>query len=338
MADMARSAIYYPHTGIRTVELLKSGLLLWDQVEYIAPFQDFEPTPPRDQVEDERTIREAMELLLVRHVPSEEEKQHAHKTIVRFADSDLAERLRDETLDDGYLIYPEKFSETTWKALKRAQLAHISLSDPDGDYAMSPVVGLIMMSVLADACAGTLKRTITDQHAAYAIVRESIVKNTLSSQGADKDRKALVDVTIKVADLTSLSLKKLVELRQREQRSGGYSLTQLRYAFVAKVDEAAKRMAALSQESDRREVQRQFESDTERDFQAIRQELGGLGWKALFSREMVVGMLSTAGLLTQPLGQMMVAVTALVGLGVAYRRERRAALANHAMSWLYVQH
>jgi len=336
MADITRSAIYYPHTGIRTIELLKSGLLFWDQVEYIAPYEGFQPQPPWGYVEDERTIREGMELLLVPHIPSREEQLQAHKTIVRFADSDLAERLRG---DDGYLIFPEKFSDETWKALKKAKLAHVDLNDPHGDYAMPPVVGLIMMSVLADACAGTLKRTITDQSAAYATVRESIVRNTLSSQGADKARETLVDVTLKLADLKSLSLKKLVELRKREQRTNGYSLTQLRHAFVARVDEAAKRMAALSQESDRREVQRQFESDTGKDFQAIRGELGELGWKALFSREMVVGILSAAGISTAagPLGPVIMAVGGLLGLGVAYRRERRAALAAHAMSWLHVQ-
>ena len=337
MSDITRSVIYYPHTGIRTTELLKSGLLLWDQVEYIAPDNDFEPRAPQDNHEDERTLRDAMELLLVRHVPSEEEKLRAHETIVQFAESDLAERLRGETVNESYLIYPQKFSDKTWEALERAKLANVRLNDPDGDYEMPSAVGLVMMSVLADSCAGTLKRTITDQQAAYATVRESIVRNTIPSAGAEVNTTALVDVTLKLANMNTLPLKKLVEMRQREQRSGGHSLTQLRHAFVGKIDEAAKRMASLTQETDRHEVQRRFESDMEADFQAIRDELGELGWKAVFSREMVVGMLSTAGLLTQPFGQMIAAATALVGLGIAYRRERRAALAKHAMSWLYVQ-
>jgi len=333
MADTTRSVIYYPHTGVRTVELLKSGLLLWDRVEYIAPFDDFEPGLPYHPQEDEETLREAMDLLLVPHVPSEEEKLRAHETIVQFAESDLAERLRYETVNESYLIYPQKFSEETWNALKEAKLANVKLSDPDGDYEMPSAVGLVMMSVLADACAGTLKRTITDQQAAYATVRESIIKNTIRPANIEKNTERLVDVTLRLANLDNLPLKKLVKLRQRENQS----LKQLRHAFVSKIDEAAKQMASLPQETDRQEVQRRFESDMETDFEAVCEELGELGWKAVFSREMVIGMLSTAGLLTQPFGQMVAAAAALVGLGVAYRRERRAALEKHAMSWLYVQ-
>ena len=44
-----RSALYYPHTKIRSEELLKSSLLLWDKVSSIVPWQHFDekyPDPP----------------------------------------------------------------------------------------------------------------------------------------------------------------------------------------------------------------------------------------------------------------------------------------------------
>jgi hypothetical protein len=337
MAEEARAAVYYPHTGVRTVSMLKEGLLLWDQVEYIAPYPEFQPTHPLDIApEDVHAAQEAMELLLVRHVPSESEKTTAHETLSRFAGSDLAERLRGETVNQHYLIYPEKFSEATWHALERAGLANLRVDDPDGDYEMPSAVGLVMMSVLAEACAGTLKRTITDQRAAYTVVRESIIKNVVSNTAEDAHRHDLLDVTLRLAALDGLPLKKLVELRQREAKTGGHSLKELRHKFVSRVDEVARQMTKHPRET--AEVQRQFESDMADDLKALTVELGEVGWKAVFSRELAVGMLSSAGFLDQPVGQMIAGLIGLVGLGIAYRRERKAALTKHAMSWLYLQH
>ncbi len=47
-APALRSAICYPHTGVRTLRMLKTGLLLWDKVEYIAPDDAFVPHAPRE--------------------------------------------------------------------------------------------------------------------------------------------------------------------------------------------------------------------------------------------------------------------------------------------------
>jgi hypothetical protein len=90
-----RTAIYYPHTGVKTTELLKSGLLLWDRVEYIAPYRPSEPDIPWIGEEDDLLVREAMELLLVAHVPTDEEKASAHATIAHLANSEFADRLHE---------------------------------------------------------------------------------------------------------------------------------------------------------------------------------------------------------------------------------------------------
>jgi hypothetical protein len=249
---------------------------------------------------------------------------------------DLADRLRGERIDDPYLVWPQKFLPETWDVLQSSKLAHVAFDNVHGDMAMPPVLGLAMMSVLADACAGTRKRTVTDQQAAYTAVRESINHNTIVHADGEEPLH-LIDVTLRVADLNTLPLKKLVELRRREQKTGGQSLTELRRAFVAKVDAAARDIAAAATGNDRGEIQRQFEDDMRNDFRALQQEIGELGWKVVFSREMAVGMLSSAGFLNQPVGQVIAGAAALVGMGLAYRRERRTTFAKHAMSWLYVQ-
>jgi hypothetical protein len=36
-----RSALYFPHTRVSDVGLIKTALLLWDNLEYIVPWRDF---------------------------------------------------------------------------------------------------------------------------------------------------------------------------------------------------------------------------------------------------------------------------------------------------------
>ena len=38
-----RSALYYPHTSIRSENLIRTSLLLWDQVHVMVPWDDFRP-------------------------------------------------------------------------------------------------------------------------------------------------------------------------------------------------------------------------------------------------------------------------------------------------------
>jgi hypothetical protein len=38
-----RSALYYPHTQIKSEHLLKTSLLLWDKVSVIAPWEHYLP-------------------------------------------------------------------------------------------------------------------------------------------------------------------------------------------------------------------------------------------------------------------------------------------------------
>ena len=70
-----RGALYYPHTTIRSEELLKTSLLLWDKVTVIAPWDHF-----RAGYTD-RVVEEAVELIAEYHYPSDDEKTQAHKLI-----------------------------------------------------------------------------------------------------------------------------------------------------------------------------------------------------------------------------------------------------------------
>jgi hypothetical protein len=73
-----RSALYYPHTEVENAGLLKTALLLWDQLEFIVPYPEYEFSY------QDRLVAEAVELVGVKHSPSDEEKKQAHEYIEDF--------------------------------------------------------------------------------------------------------------------------------------------------------------------------------------------------------------------------------------------------------------
>jgi hypothetical protein len=342
--SQVRTAVYYPHTGIRTLDLLKSGLLLWDQVEYIAPGEGFHPSPPRDATDSQqKLVAEAMELLLACHVPTDDEKERAHHTVELIVNSDLVDRLRSErpVTDVPYFMYAEKFSHKTWELLERSALAEVYLQNADMfglDYAMPNVLGLVMMSALADACAGTRKRMVTDQHAAYTTVLESFAKNTIGLGPGANTTSKLLDISLKIANLEDIALIDLVEMRRREEKEGpGSSLKALRRSFTTRIDSTAQAIADAKTPTDRKTIQDEFEEDMRRDLIRLGKELRGLTWKVAFSRELAVGVLVGLGLLAVPAGQAFATGMALTGATLAYRRERLEAFERHPMAWLHSQ-
>src|SRR5713101_2612651 len=74
-----RRALYYPHTEIPETRegerILKRALLLWDKLEYIAPYSDFRPYYA------DHSFNEAIELIGLPHVPDEAEKRDVHEQV-----------------------------------------------------------------------------------------------------------------------------------------------------------------------------------------------------------------------------------------------------------------
>src|SRR5262249_17946148 len=67
----------------------------------------------------------------------------------------------------------KKFLPKTWEVLKASKLAVPGRGEFD-DWLMTRNVGLAVMSILADACAGSQKRTVTDQSRSYNLLARSI--------------------------------------------------------------------------------------------------------------------------------------------------------------------
>ncbi len=162
------TALYYPYTTVRTKGVLKNGLLLWDRLECIVP-SDGQFSRRRYK---SKVYNEAFDLLVHDHKPTREEKTKAHAQVKTFLqEAPPASFLQDAiSQGGGYLIYPGKLERHTWRMLERHGLA--AYDDPTADYAVPPAVGLLLMSILADQCAGKQKQKITDLTRAYSWVSQ----------------------------------------------------------------------------------------------------------------------------------------------------------------------
>src|ERR1700682_3745337 len=114
-----RSALYYPHTTIRSENILKRALLLWDKIEYIVPEEGYRPHYAS------KLFAEAAEIVAKPHVPSREEKKKAHQQIEDLAASSLPDAFYFQSWDaqGDYEIYPQKLLPDTWDLLRQAQIA-----------------------------------------------------------------------------------------------------------------------------------------------------------------------------------------------------------------------
>jgi hypothetical protein len=306
------SALYYPHTGIQSPALMKQALLLWDQIEYIAPDRYFRPyysstpKPGRDAHTPAQAtqMQQAMELIGQPYVPTTEEKKAAHKTILGIAHDGIPARIANATgiYFSDYEIYKNKLLPETWEELGRLKLGEIRRHGNVDDFVVHTPFGLLMMAVLTDCCIGTQACKITDRGAAYVSIADALqqmkmltpVSNkTSKSKTLDKaktrrldslrtvrreeDEQAtqeyVVTTTLRTVDVEHLQLKDLVKLRTREKKESGHWLGTMRKTYAAKVAEYTQSLLAARNSKDLKAIDRQLDASLEDDLKLLRAEL-----------------------------------------------------------------
>src|SRR6516225_514002 len=161
-------AVYYPHTRVRDENFLKHALLYWDEVEFISPSSVYDALP---EYTDE-IMRELARIMRPR-VPTPQEKECAHKRILAlFGEGPLPYwlRVRRESSDEERKLYnlcAGKLLDRTWCELERQELILPRWEDGALEYASHTYLGLTIMAILAQCCAGQLRHTITDQDDSY---------------------------------------------------------------------------------------------------------------------------------------------------------------------------
>ena len=343
-------ALYYPHTDIKSPVIIKNALLLWDSIETIVPHPRWRSwRKPGDKF-----FNEAVDLVVKPRVPSTVEKNAAHKSLIDLLRSGFPSSLIRSTPHGwghrDFFIYPDKFLRSTWHALNRGGMARWVASEHD--YGVPPAVGLLMMSILAESCAGTQIQKVTDRVDAYSWLSEHYAR-LLGSQcvsGFDASQVApaydrLVSLSLKALDAREVPLRKLVEFRKRELRRGGSDFSAFRRRYADRLQYHLVRIGKEGKSpGDVRELERQFQEEMKQDLADLKEELGLASKKALLSKEVVLSALILAGSFAAPIAGLTTLASTVGGIGVIplmraavkYRGARREALKRHTMSWVFL--
>jgi hypothetical protein len=341
------AALYFPHTEVRSENLVKTALLTWDKLETIVPDRYYQPYY-RGQT------AQAMELIGHTRAPSEAEKKRVHALV-----EDLIEQGVPETFsyqpnrhEPDYEMWPSKLAYDTWKLLERAGLVGGIL--PNSDYPASQAAGLTLMSIIADVMAGETRARVTDRGLAYATIAN--VPNVPSpAKDAASQYEQIVPLTFKTIAIDHVSMERLIAFREREEKSSrSHDYRALRHSYLDQI-EAHVKAAALHQpgSADRVELDRQFSQRMEDDLADLKDELGIARRDAILSKESLtlvslgmvgLGALTAGAALTAiPLAIAAAVKTAGVvasiggplALGHKYGAARKQVLRQHPMAYLY---
>lgn len=331
------SAIYYPHINIRNQSLIKSALLLWDQVEYIDPLGNRRENSP------DNSIQEALDLIAKPHIPTEEEKDLAHSEIMTLVNSGLPDWFLYDPNKDGreYDIYSIKFLSQTWEEIMEVGNFYENKNDYEEVNKVNKYLGLAMMSILADCCAGSQKRTITDEFRSYSLLNKYLTARNQGEYGsieAIDGFENLVSISIKTIDHNQLEFQDLLRLRKDEITNKDTFLRDLRHNYLKAVDRYVQRISNEARhKNDVIEIERVFEQEISDDLTKFKKELKIEATKNILSSVVNVTALITAGAFA-PQFEVAVGIGSIAATGVltnGYIQKRNEIYRNHASAWLY---
>jgi hypothetical protein len=226
------SALYFPHVQIDDPELVRSSLLLWDRLYYIAPEREMRPY-------DEQTPRElarGLDVIAQAHIPDGREKHDAHQMILKVVDSTPRSAWEQKGIEDarfGFEMFGGKFMYQTLDELRRRDLGTFVGDDqPVRDFGLRTRLGLTIMAILAACCGRSAGQTFTDRTWDYLEIfkvirprRESgLVSKAMSPQLVDR----LMRASFEVMDLSNVRLERLIQLREKNSSE----FNELRHGYV----------------------------------------------------------------------------------------------------------
>jgi hypothetical protein len=347
------SALYYPYAEISNESILKTGLLLWDKLEYICPWHGYSQNPRSSN------IGAALELIVKPHLPSPEEKRLIHKEVEKLINSELPDWFIfiPENPELRYSIYLEKMLDETWELLLNSNFVvkHTPPHDPDeswwrrSEYVMSSSLGLTLMSIIADCCAGSQKRMITDEVDSYSALTRYITQindgqylglkelRISKTPFAEPHYEKLITVSLKALNLDDIDFQQLISLREREVKQKDTLLRELRRNYFTKLDVYIKQLTEEARhEGDCEEILRTFETSAEDDLTDLKRELKLNVKKTLLSKEVLGAVVAQAFSVVEPISTSLVSVGLLGKSLTDYRANKRNVLKDHSMSWLYM--
>jgi len=292
-----RSAVYYPYTELRSSSLLRTCLLLWDDVKFIVPL-DPDKEKYKFNYDEKPLFQRAIEAIGIPHYPTPDEKRAAHEIIYDFATRQLPEAFAykdDLPVFEDSQVFPDKFLDDTWQILSEAKLVGTKIKD--WGYPINEMCSLSIMSILADCCAGTTHQRITDRGRAYGSLAGLLAEPSPLVQKPDENYERLIPISLKIASVPDTDIEKLIGLREKERESGGDKLAALRHKYVDGLSEYATKLASVTKPSDITELERQFEEAMRDDFAQLKDELKMNKTETFLSKEVLtVGVVGAVAL------------------------------------------
>lgn len=344
------SALYYPHTHFTDQNLIKNSLLLWDKVSYIVPTENWMRTSFSEKV-----YNEALDILAEPIVPADEEKKQVHERVAGLIKIGIPKGMRLEAARSKehaatYPVYPEKLGEETWNLLREESLAEFDWRDED--YHMNPYFGLMIMSLLADACAGKTRTKITDRAEAYSMLQQYLTAElggeyvvTKETDNITSAYQKLINLSVKVLNTDEIPIENLVAMRQQEIKSHSQDYRNLRLNYLQKIESYVNLLSANDlSKRDINDIQNQFELEMQSLVVELSEALMIRNRKLMLSKYVLMAVCVAAGSLLHlnipP--EYLAEVSGVVGVGsfvndvAQYRSDRKEALRKNAMSWLYL--
>jgi hypothetical protein len=347
------SSVYYPHTTLRTPDLLRTALLLWDHVDCIVPWQGFSVTEELPQ-----ELAGAAEIILRPRHPTAEEKARVHAEVVDAFSLGIPEWVRVsmdtryscETQSynyQEYAMYSRKLMSETWDQLIDSDLARSSMQRRD--MVVPSALGLALMASLAGVLAGAEQYRITDHVSAYCTLFRMSgglpgrrFSRTPTDAGTSEFAR-LVTVSTNIIDSRTLSTERLVELRTREAKDASGDLRRLRHHYLDGLREHLTALSSAQSPSDATQLIHTFREKMELDLYDLKRELGMARNDLLLSKAVGIAVLAFGSSFSLPISMgplsealRTVGAGSLARTGIKLARARREAFQTHAMSWLYL--
>jgi hypothetical protein len=233
----------------------------------------------------------------------------------------------------------------TWTLLQDCGLVGGIL--PNSDFPSSPAMGLTLMNLLADCCAGTTLARITDQQDAYSKLPGLLVEDDGSEAAMDVARKELIQVSLRIFDATALPLDRLIAMREREAGSvEGASIRDLRHRYVKRIEDQVEIMSKSKSSVEFDELRRQFEEDMKDDARLLREALKMEATSTLATKDIVASVIAAATTVaawlgghplvaTMSLGSGAMAISGLLGVRSKFVESRQKILQAHPTAYLY---
>jgi len=340
-----QNALYFPYIHIRTEKLLKSALLLWDQLEYVVPY----PKYPISYVgigynrKDAKILEEAHSLVCRERVPTAEERVAANERVLDLVTTPNLPSWFLKLPPDkrGFAIHFEKLFDNTWTQLK--QLGMEIYDRDDKDVYVPTVFGQASMAILVESCSGNDSELVTDSPLATTTLRTASEIEERKAKGMDLDSNKSYFTAVEALNFIKVdrfTLRKLIDFRQRELREQTPYQAQFRKKYWEELDKSVVEYRKAKNKAEEERVRRRFYEAMENDFKFLKAEIGLSTAEVLFEADTAklvsVGAAVLAGGTVGIVTSLVEGVRYVAAKATGMAAKKRATQLKHASSYLYL--